>query len=389
MINIKKKLFSITDNSKYTIDEIYSNLKDCLNGYEMNIYSCGPSFNNFYNKLPINEKTIKVCVKTCIDTIQYADIFIFDNRIKTGQRNKFNYDIDDVFKIYMGDYFFDDFNKYIKHHAPGYNYPKDENKFKPNLIFTPTINNIFINPEKISIYEYNKNNIIYGTYNIYVPLIYKLLELFTYMGVKKFNITGCDQINSDFGQNHYFESKKSNKTIGYDTLINLYYENILDYTKFNITLYSDESNANILIPRYTKLDMNYHVLNKFLTIDIETLLNDIININSNQILYLKMIEYIIINKINIILPGKIFLFNSLKNIVEFLKYIKLELTFDNILIFQINVNINELYDKLPNDFNINEYKEINKDLQKLSNLEAIKHYINLGIKEGRKYKKNI
>jgi hypothetical protein len=389
MKNIKNKLFDITDKSKYTIDEIYSNIKNCLDGYNMNIYSCGPSFNEFHDKLPINNKTIKVCIKRTIDIIQDADIFIFDNRIKAGESNKSNNNINDIFKIYMGDYYFDNFNNYIKNLSPIYNYPINESKFEPNLIFTPELTSaILINPEEIKLFSYNKNNIIYGKYNIYISLIYKLLELFTYMGIKNFNITGCDQINKDFGQSHYFSKRNIiNKTIGYDTFINLYYECILDYSKFNIILYSDESNVNILIPRYKNLDMNYHVLNKFLSIDIENLVKIIKNINNDKILYLKMSEYIIMNNINIILPGKKIIFNNLNNIIKILNYLNFEICFNNILSFQTNINLDEFYDKIPNNFDVNEYKEINGDLQKLSNFEAINHYINHGIKEGRKYKK--
>jgi hypothetical protein len=124
------------------------------------------------------------------------------------------------------------------------------------------------------------------------------------MGVKKFNITGFDYINKDFKSFHYFNKDSdtyADITIGFDTFNMLYYECILDYTKFDITLYSDESNANILIPRYKKLDMNYHIFNNFLIVNIENLLKEIKNINKNQILYLKIVEYIIINKINILL----------------------------------------------------------------------------------------
>jgi hypothetical protein len=289
----------------------------------------------------------------------------------------------------MGDYFFDNFNNHVKNLPPHYNYPINESKFEPNLIFTSKLNNNnLIKPEEIKLFSYNKNNIIYGTYNIFVPLMYKLLELFSYMGITNFNITGCDQINKDFGQSHYFsKSNITNKLIGYDTFINLYYEYVLDYSKFNIILYSDESNANITIPRYKKLDMNYHVLNKFLSIDIENLTTNINNINNYEILYLKMIEYVIINNINIVLCKTKFIFNNLNNIIKILNYLNLEIFFSNIVKFQTNINLDDFYDKIPNGFDVNEYKEINVDLQKHSNYDAIKHYINHGIKEGRKYKK--
>lgn len=48
-----------------------------------------------------------------------------------------------------------------------------------------------------------------------------------------------------------------------------------------------------------------------------------------------------------------------------------------------------IFKNIPDDFDVNSYKELNKDLQKLSILEAINHYKNNGIKEKRKYKNNI
>ena len=47
---------------------------------------------------------------------------------------------------------------------------------------------------------------------------------------------------------------------------------------------------------------------------------------------------------------------------------------------------NDIDKILPKDFNIEYYKKLNNDLQNLSNIEAIEHYINYGKKELRKYK---
>jgi hypothetical protein len=41
---------------------------------------------------------------------------------------------------------------------------------------------------------------------------------------------------------------------------------------------------------------------------------------------------------------------------------------------------------LPNDFDVNIYRELNQDLKELNNMNAKLHYINHGIKEVRKYK---
>jgi hypothetical protein len=44
---------------------------------------------------------------------------------------------------------------------------------------------------------------------------------------------------------------------------------------------------------------------------------------------------------------------------------------------------------IPNDFNYNNYKSLNKDLEGLNELECKTHYLIYGIKEFRQYKFNI
>lgn len=46
----------------------------------------------------------------------------------------------------------------------------------------------------------------------------------------------------------------------------------------------------------------------------------------------------------------------------------------------------DLLDKIPSDFNINLYREINSDLKHLNNTQLIEHYINFGKMEDRHYK---
>jgi len=45
-----------------------------------------------------------------------------------------------------------------------------------------------------------------------------------------------------------------------------------------------------------------------------------------------------------------------------------------------------IYENIPNDFNVIEYKEVNKDLQSMTDLQAKYHYELYGFKENRKYK---
>ena len=170
----------------------------------------------------------------------------------------------------------------------------------------------------------NENKIFYGNYNILFPLVYRLLLLFDYMGVKKFNITGFDNFNHDFSQQHYFDNSRPN-FIGYDTLASTFFDYILDYSKFDITLYSDRSNANIQIPRYKKMDLSYHFSNK---LKMNTLtLSDTIT-NTNHILLLQMIHCLAINGVrcNIDITS-----TPVDKIIEILEQKKIPITFKNII----------------------------------------------------------
>lgn len=382
--NISEFLIKITDKSKYTDLQIFKNLKNCLYGYNANIYSCGTSFNDFNNLMPIDSNTIKICIKGTFNKIIKPDIFIFDNRINSGGRINDKFILDNIFKIYMGDYFFCNYKTYVNNLSEVYNFPKNNKDFlNPDLILTPSqkySSDIFINPKDIKIFNDDlSNNIIYGNYNIYVPLIYRVLYLFKYMGINQFNITGVDIITSDFSQKHYFEKDVKIKQIGHDTLIYLYYEYILNYSKFNIKLYSNNSNANINIPRYKNIDTSYHIIHKINNISVPV---DKSKFNYHQLIYLKLIELIINENINVILPNKIFNFNKLINIIKILNKFNIPINFDNIISLHIDVNFN----LLPSDFNPKIYKIINNDLKNLDKLKLILHYINNSNKEKRKYK---
>jgi hypothetical protein len=383
LANISEYLLKITDKNKYSSKQIFDNLKNCLIGYNANIYSCGTSFNEFKDIMPINPKTIKICIKGTFNKILKPDIFIFDDRINAGGRVNDKFNIDNVFKIYFGDYFFDNYLNHVTNLSNVYNFPKQNKNFlNPNLILTPCKNYsdltfIEINDIKILNEINNLNNVIYGNYNIYIPLIYKILCLFKYMGINQFNLTGVDIISSDFSQKHYFENNVKINQIGYDTFIYLYYDYLLDYSKFNVKLYSNFSNANISIPRYKKIDMSYHIINKLNNIKINKNL-----IKSNQLIYLKFVQLIVNEKINIILPGKVFNFNDVNIIIKILKKNNIPVNFNNILLLHKDININ----LLPDNFYSKIYKILNTDLENLDKFQLITHYVNHGIKENRKYK---
>ena len=194
------------------------------------------------------------------------------------------------------------------------------------------------------------------------------------MGVKKFNITGVDGINPDFSQSHYFDKIYRSKFIGYDTLATTFFDYILDYSKFDITLYSDKSNTNIQIPRYKKMDLSYHFSNK-LKMNTLTLPDTITN--TNHILLLQMIHCLAINDVrcNVDITS-----TPVNKIIDILEQKNRQITFENII--QVTHNLSNL----PNDFNAGEYKQLHEDLRRMTDLRASIHYNNHGITEKRRYK---
>lgn len=338
--NINDFLCDITDNKKYNTSQIYANLKNCLVGKTANIYSCGPSFNDYKDKLPVDDNTIKICVKGTYNIVENADILIFDNRIKAGYRVDDKYELHNKFKIFTGDYYFNNFKDWINNLPPVYKYPLNEVAFQTaNLIFSPDktvvphLDMKQCGMEDISFVTNidNASNIIYGNYNISVPLIYRLLELFDYMGIKKFNITGYDLINPDCSQQHYFDKDKSNPNfVGYDTVIMQFYDYLLDYSKYDIVLYSDKSNANINIPRHKKMDLSYHFENKIKNTDLS--LPDIIT-NPKHILFLQLIHYLAKNRVKC---DRDCLSTPIDQIIQLLIKNTLPITYENIITYVLD-----------------------------------------------------
>jgi len=324
--NVSDFLINITDKNKYTAEQIYNNLQDCLRGHDCNIYSCGPSFKDLHKELPVNENTIKICIKSAENGIEDSDIFVFDNRISSSRhRGDYKYNIENKFSIYWGEKYFsstpDDtgFLDYIKGLPAVLEYPSDEKQFlEPNMVFTPDDRfekgGIFIEPCDVELISDIGRNVYYGRYNVFVPVHYRIMLLMNHMGIKKFNVVGVDIANVDLDRKSYLDHLYWNSTddeklfhthhptMGTDTLLNLWYENIMDYSLFDITLYSDHSNANVLVPRYKDINLKeYHCLYKFKSVDLKDLLSDI-SLTENQILFLQMIEYVLINNIEVVRP---------------------------------------------------------------------------------------
>ena len=66
---------------KYKNEELLNKLSNCLYNRNLNVYSNGPSFNEFYEKLPIEENTIKLCVKPSVNYFDNYDILLLTKEL--------------------------------------------------------------------------------------------------------------------------------------------------------------------------------------------------------------------------------------------------------------------------------------------------------------------
>lgn len=353
---------------RYKNEELLNKLSNCLYKRNLNIYSNGPSFNEFYEKMPIEENIIKLCIKPSVNYFDNYDIFAFDQRVRSGARHNMDYNVNKGhFKVFFGDYYIDNFENYVNNLPDLYNYPKKW--CIPNLILSPLEKceeNNLISSDKIDIINTCKNVTIYGYYNIYVPLIIRILELFSYMGIKEFNVTGVDGLSNNMKQKHFFDDFSM---LGYDTLLDFYYLNIYQLNKFFIKIYSDDSQMPNVLKYNNKLNKPY-------------LINEVHNIKldlkkyvflDEEILYMKLIQYLIDNYIDVAKKK----FNNILLCIEYLEKLNLDVNFKN-MYFLINLkNLNVL----PFEFNLKKYKELNTNLK--DNHELISHYVtNNYLKDG-------
>lgn len=306
--NIKNIINNNINDNKY--DELNNILKDKT----INLYSCGNSFLNNYQKLPNNIDSINVCIKTTIDYIKDCDIFVYDNRIRAGDRKKkiYEFNKNEILTIFFSDNYFNNYYDYLKNLRPVYQFDINEEKFmSPDLKFSTNNKYNINNIDNISIKSYIENDIIYGNNDIFVPLVYKLILLFKHMGVKNFNICGWDNIDDNFSQAHYF-NKKENNIIGLDTFHSIYYSLILNYNDLDITLYSNGNGVSNEIKRYKDFNLNNN-LNNLIKVFFDNILinnnyfNYLMNkLNKYELFLMSYIFYLHYNKI------KIFKFNDNK-----------------------------------------------------------------------------
>ena len=80
--SISKYLINITDTKKYSNEEIYNNLKNCLDGKKACLFSCGPNLNEHkdrFHEIENDDNIIKCCFK---NTVIKPDIFACGNYLK-------------------------------------------------------------------------------------------------------------------------------------------------------------------------------------------------------------------------------------------------------------------------------------------------------------------
>jgi len=389
-IDVKKYIREITNKEIYSTEQIYANLKDCLKDRECAIFSCGPSIEThkeYIKKLP--KDIIKIVIKTSFPYIDDYDFFIFDDRLHAGHRTNIIYNINETaIKIFIGDYYEEEYKGF---------YHDRKLSVEPDLLFIPKYrgsDKIII--DDINMCDYIKKNIIYTNTNIYVSLLIRLLILYDYMGIKKYNLFGFD----DFCTNENNGLPLiCTEWMGIDTFISNYYNNnhlidIINKNKLDIILYSNYSQIHTKIERILtdnydeKKNMHHYMIfyrdyykkyDDYKKFFIE-ICKKFYDSNTELIEYYYYIfKKNIIHLINNLDKDLLYnIFSKKSTLLEIFFYVW------NLMYHLVLLNIN-----LPNDFNVIEYKKLNFDLQKLDDTDAILHYIKFGINEKRIYKLDI
>ena len=190
--------------------------------------------------------------------------------------------------------------------------------------------------------------------------------------ILKKNLSNMDiNLNYKYSSNSlYVDNKLYLKISSYDDLYKILYSNDIKFLKFE-----DELPKDFNIVKYKKLNKDLSEMN-----DVE-LLNHYILFGKNE-----KRDYGLNEKIDLKNDDSLSI-DEISSDDETLSNKFEEDSDDSISDDEsIEENDNSL---LPFDFDVIVYKELNKDLSNLSNINAIYHYINNGINEKRKYKRNI
>jgi hypothetical protein len=367
--------------------------------YETNILYDGNKFNNIYNGYSYNifvNKELKYGIiwhykcacSTIINFFQNMNNIIDDdihNLTKKSTKYKWNnylQNIDMISFIRHPYYRFISafFNKHINK-LDNYYLNLDKYNQYINLYNQDTINNLALYLKNKNILDDHTLPITKMYYNIYINLKYITYDIEN--GV-------TDILHNFFSKYHDINNIKINykniteKSDNYDLNPQYKYYNYDDWIKYK--------NLYKIYPNYLSI-LDYELKN----ILYEIYKHDILkygDIFINKIHNNIDIKHIIINndlnKLDKFLPQD-FDVNMYKELNTDL----LQLNDDQAKLHYINHGINEkrLYkydiDKLPWDFSCDMYRECNSDLKTLNDIECKLHYINHGINEKRLYKYDI
>ncbi len=297
------------------------------------ILSCSESINKYTNlKDYIDDDTIIVCIKTstiiCNNLDINIDIFFYDNRIYSANREKFIYNINnETLKIICYDYEYDKNKTDINHdieisvkNKDYFEFKFDEYNIDENLDNTITINQ---------------------SGDKYFPIIIKAIIFLNYIGIKNYILVGWDWYDEDVKpQAKHFEEKKQDK-IGFDNLLGSFYSNT-----YLTTLINNYKLNMILLSNYSQITTN------------------IIRIKNNNIKFIQESNfyYDCKNKINITDNG---LYNYLLEYCNKSKYINKKWYKTLLLMFQ-KIYLNDL-----NTFDILNHIIIDNKLDPIINLGII------------------
>ncbi len=444
--NNSNYLLNITDKNKYSLEEIKNNLKNCFLNKKCCIFSCGANLNEYKNNIKkLKENNFLIfCIKGAVKEINYDcdilwlegnkngnylnnnlinNIFKISSLGSESNINNINYkDIVDydiksdyfdflnyigISEIYLFGFFLSD---YILKDITNYDYYTDLIAKSSHFYTINTYSKVKecgLLKDYFRLLNYGKKYNIYNVSNEgCVPKVIKRISFDDVFNEKK-NIIEykyedyIDLIERQFDFEFYYNKYCNNDNT---KILNL-------DEKKNICLNNFHSTGIYLLNNVNKNDKKKSiVINNFM----ETILvlfcyirkyhfgifynylNNIKNIApffNHYVLDFNKHFKVCFYKDYELISKKEFYDNLKEKHKEKLKLIdlnNLEKIYQNTKLnnndyFTIMYFILKKYDTLPDNFNPIKYKEINRDLKDLNNIEATEHYIITGILEKRIY----
>jgi hypothetical protein len=437
---ISEYLFNITDNNKYSKEQIMINLKDCLKGKKCCLFSCGANIDEHSDKFDQikNDKSfITCCIKSSIEYLQFesdilclyaningnyinkiTDLFVIKSEliqyngksyIFTNSCNKFFFEIIKfliyigiteiyLFGFYLADYIINDLTNYNYYDdilvEKFHKYDKPFSRIKESTVIEEHIISSSVNNFCI------KNNVLLYNVSEYGCLCNKIQRInfeSIFLNEKKIIFSKIvykdflDIVEEQFDYNYYYNKYCNNKN---NDIINFEKKKEICFNHFCVNIY--------LLNNVNQNDKKKSiVMNNFL----ETILILICYIKDydNAKTFVPFFAHYLLdfNKIFNVCFYKDFEIISQKDFYDNLLFRYLNdinnINFDNIHFnYKIDNYNHHKYFKLfiylfyckniPDDFNWRAYIELNDDLKNMNEIQAKKHFVLYGYLENRKYK---